>query len=296
MTKEPYREKRRSQRAFAVALLIYALGIFLFSTWSYNQQKSSLQTRFDENVVNTTHACREFIGTGRARQHIVDGSTNAPVYFQHQERFDRFAAESGLELLAVATRNPTNAYYLIASKPGLEGQNIQYGDPFPYPLERIVDKSIEALVNPSDATTVALCNQDYNRIAILRVADDEGPDFLFIAIKNYSLFDEHLSRLALKKTEEGIFLLLMAVPLVLFHNQTQKNVRQQLETLNAKLKKEIQNQADREDELRDAIVDLERFNAVTVGRESRIIELKSEVNELLAKLNEDERYNIDRLH
>jgi|GEM_PF-6097144 len=293
MTEVVYKEKRQPQTAFVVAILIYALGIFLFSSWSYRRQAAFLQTRFDDNVANATYACREIIGTGRARQHIHNGETNAPVYLQHQERFDRFSEKSGLELLAVATSSPSNAYYLIASEPGKSIKTIQYGMPLPDYLIKIMGDPGDTNAAPGGSASVAYCDQGNRRMALLRIQDDTEPDFLFVAAANYAALDSHLSRLAAKKTMEATFLLLMAIPLILFHNKTQHQVRQQLETLNEQLKKEIQNQADREDELRDAIVDLERFNALSVGRESRIIELKGEINELLEKLGEKKRYNID---
>ena len=45
--------------------------------------------------------------------------------------------------------------------------------------------------------------------------------------------------------------------------------------------------------LREQLAELERFNAVAVGRETRMIELKKEVNDLCARLGEPPRYNLD---
>jgi two-component system CheB/CheR fusion protein len=45
--------------------------------------------------------------------------------------------------------------------------------------------------------------------------------------------------------------------------------------------------------LREQLTDLERFNAAVVGRETRMIELKKEVNDLCATVGEAPRYNID---
>ncbi len=46
----------------------------------------------------------------------------------------------------------------------------------------------------------------------------------------------------------------------------------------------------RAEELRAANEELTRFNRVTVGRELRIIELKKQVNDLCARLNQPPRY------
>jgi hypothetical protein len=45
--------------------------------------------------------------------------------------------------------------------------------------------------------------------------------------------------------------------------------------------------------LRDQLGELERFNRVAVGRESRMIELKKEINELCSRLEEAPRYKLD---
>jgi len=46
-------------------------------------------------------------------------------------------------------------------------------------------------------------------------------------------------------------------------------------------------------ELKDAMDDLKRFNALAAGRETRIIELKTEVNALLAQQDKAKRYNVE---
>jgi PAS domain S-box-containing protein len=45
-------------------------------------------------------------------------------------------------------------------------------------------------------------------------------------------------------------------------------------------------------ELRDKVVELERFNRLMVGRELKMIELKSEVDSLLVRLKEKPRYSV----
>jgi hypothetical protein len=47
-----------------------------------------------------------------------------------------------------------------------------------------------------------------------------------------------------------------------------------------------------QENLREHMEELTRFNAVAVDRESRMIELKKEVNELCARLQEPARYVI----
>ena len=44
--------------------------------------------------------------------------------------------------------------------------------------------------------------------------------------------------------------------------------------------------------LREQLLELERFNTVAVGRETRMIELKKEINELCSRLGDSPRYNV----
>jgi PAS domain S-box-containing protein len=55
---------------------------------------------------------------------------------------------------------------------------------------------------------------------------------------------------------------------------------------------DITEQKKSEETLKQKIAELEEFNDLTVGRELKMVELKKEVNELLVKLGENEKYKI----
>ncbi len=57
---------------------------------------------------------------------------------------------------------------------------------------------------------------------------------------------------------------------------------------------DITNRKEAEKELRRRMNDLEKFNRLAVGRELTMIELKKEINRLLVKVGEKERYNIEK--
>lgn len=59
------------------------------------------------------------------------------------------------------------------------------------------------------------------------------------------------------------------------------------------LLKEIEERKNAENELKKKIEELERFNELTIGRELKMIELKKEVNSLLKRLGEKEKYEIN---
>ncbi len=101
---------------------------------------------------------------------------------------------------------------------------------------------------------------------------------------------ELINKDRLIESSEIAFLLVMAIPLILLFHRARTYSIHQVEELNAELQRDYEKLKKHEDELEDAIADLERFNAVTTGREERIIELKTEVNTLLEELNRPKRY------
>ena len=69
---------------------------------------------------------------------------------------------------------------------------------------------------------------------------------------------------------------------------------EELGRIAAQSAKQMMIQKIREAELEDAIRDLERFNAITLGREDRIIGLKAEVNTLLEQMKRKKRYGSEK--
>jgi len=101
---------------------------------------------------------------------------------------------------------------------------------------------------------------------------------------------EQINRTALVEGAEVLFLIAMLFPIIALYHQARARSLHQVEALNTKLKHDNDQLKAHDTELEAAIQDLERFNALANGRELRIIELKSEVNTLLEKLNQPKRY------
>lgn len=90
---------------------------------------------------------------------------------------------------------------------------------------------------------------------------------------------------------KGLFLLSMPFILIaLYHRAKARNTHQMME-INTKLNSDFEKLKKHEGDLEDAIQELERFNAMAMGREQRILELKAEVNTLLQDMNRPKRYN-----
>lgn len=89
----------------------------------------------------------------------------------------------------------------------------------------------------------------------------------------------------------GLILFALALPLIVFGTQICCCSSKKINELTDQMQRDVNKNGQREDELKEAIHDLQRFNAVAMNRENRIIELKDEVNKLLVRLNEEKRYN-----
>lgn len=90
----------------------------------------------------------------------------------------------------------------------------------------------------------------------------------------------------------GVCALLAASLLLMWalYRYSQARTVRNIGRLNADLQQDIERQKVRETELQEAIQDLQRFNVLAVGRESRILELKGEVNALLEQMHRQKRY------
>lgn len=104
-------------------------------------------------------------------------------------------------------------------------------------------------------------------------------------------YDAMVRNLRIRTIIQGFILLALAVPLIAMSNRAQAKTSMKLARLNDRMQQDMTKLTLQEAELKDAIKDLERFNAVAVGRENRIIELKAEVNALLQQQQEQKRYN-----
>ena len=65
---------------------------------------------------------------------------------------------------------------------------------------------------------------------------------------------------------------------------------QQLEQTNRELEQDMAERKQAETRMAEQIEELRRWHAATIGRENRVLELKREVNELLAKAGQPPRY------
>jgi len=290
--------KRRLGR-FAVAAATYAAGVVAFTAWTFFAHRATLLAHFDRSLENAAFAAREIVGDGYAESLLLVGSTNSEAYATCQKQLGRFARNGGFSAIGAARRQGGQTFSLVAES-GEDGTipkgDIKPGEPLPPGMATMVLDLATAL----DDDGVALLTTEHPKYGPLRLAafysgKADGTGLAFIVAKTLEPLHAKLRQQAVNEVASGILLLVLAVPLVVLFNRAQKAASNELAELNERLKCDVQGQKTHAEDLEDAIKDLERFNAVTAGRESRVIELKNEVNELLGQLNRAKRYNIDKI-
>lgn len=299
MAENPSTRKRRAYGLFAFAAAIYTLGVVAFSAWSYFQHRAMLVAHIDESLVHATHATEQILGHAFLSDIIATESYTASEYTDNQIELKQFAEACGFDLVMAAAVKGTNLWEIIG---GSDPQGVVANAPtvFQDPIhsEKIAASLLQmAAAKTPDTQVLTLSHEPYGwlRIAIRYEPISPETGYALLAICNMASVERLIQVQITSTLANGVFLLIMAFPLVALYTRARVKSSQQLATLNNRLQQEVELQKKREAELKDAIHDLERFNAVAVGREGRIIELKAEVNTLLKQAGKPKRYTVDAI-
>ena len=283
---------------FAIAAALYAAGVVAFTAWTYFSHRATLLGHFDRSLENAAFAAREIVGDDYADSLLLVGATNSEAYATCQKQLGRFARNGGFSAVGAVGRKGGQTFSLVAGSGGdgtIPKDDIKLGEPLPPEMAAMVLDLATAL----DDNGIALLTTEHPKYGMLRVAafyrgKSDGTGLAFLVAKGMEPLHAKLKKQAENEVASGVLLLVFAVPLVVLYNRAQKHAANELAELNEQLKEDVEGQKTHAEELEDAIKDLERFNAVTAGRENRIIELKHEVNDLLVQQNQAKRYNIDK--
>lgn len=283
--------KRKRYGPFVLAAAIYTAGVVAFSVWLYFQQRTNLLTQVDQALLNATHATEQILG-GIFIECAVETETVYELgYASNREKLNRFARDCQLDALGALGHKSTKTWPLIAG--GRFTENIHAQELLQSKVSTIVQKLAASKGKQIQMQTVRIEGGEELRLAIRYHANSDGTGYALMVARNTSNVNHLIHALAMRTMATGIFLHAMALPLILLYNRTKTKAARIMAELNAQLQQDVIQQKTREAELEDAIQDLERFNAVAIGREHRIIELKAEVNTLLEQMKRKKRYNID---
>lgn len=283
---------------FVFAATIYAAGVIAFSTWSYFQHRATLLSQIDQSLVDATYATEQILGSIFIQCVTETDALFKLGYASNKKKLEQFANACNFDILCAATHNQTNVRALIA---GIGSTGVESPDDIAY-YEKIKPElsSIILELASSKNETLRIQNLNFKEAGLLRVAIRYQPTtahtgYALLVARNIDYVNSLMRAHALRRLALGSFLLLMTVPLIALYTRARQKSLKNLAELNKRLQQDVKNQAKREAELEDAIHDLERFNNVAVGRENRVLELKSEVNTLLEQMNRKKRYNVDHV-
>lgn len=292
------REKKKSSLkptfgSFILAVAAYITGVLLFSFWAYFSHQNTRIDQMDETLLDATFSVQELLGTDGLAT-LLNGS--ATVYGKQQRltRLARYGTFSSVAIISIDDKKITPLIVGLNSSPAPTAVHTNRY-PIPPDVEMALLRLATAGTDDVNLFTSTHPEEEEIRYAIRFKAEQKGCGIAFLVAQERTMLKEELADQAWLLFAAGLGMLFLATPLISLFNRTRKTAEAELSSMNISLHHDIDQQQSREEELKDAISDLERFNAVSAGRESRIIELKAEVNELLQQLKREKRYNIDKI-
>lgn len=296
--KEIKNRKRKGFGLFAMAAALYTMGIISFCIWSYFQQRNNLLEKVDQSLINATYATEQILGEIFITCAVETEAPYTLGYITNQKNLNRFADDCNFNLIGAIGHKDEIQWELICGGNGHEARrsDITY---FQDSLRTELFHIVEQLSHSEhEAFRIYITQTDANkelRIAIRYHHLSSSTGYAILVARNTQDINRLITILAWRAVGMGIFLYAMAFPLILLYHYAQARSSQETSKLNTLLQQDYTQLKEREAELEDAIHDLERFNAVSIGREGRIIELKAEVNTLLEQMKQTKRYNVDHV-
>jgi hypothetical protein len=290
--------KRKGYGLFVMAAAIYSAGVIAFSVWSYLQQRSNLLAQVDQALFNATHSTEQILGDIFISCAVQTETPYELGYASNKKNLNRFAEHCHFDVLGAVGHKGGKQWGLIFG--GKQTETMPADDSHVQDLLRTqLFPMVGKLATSGDETT-RMQTVDLGASGELRVAIRFRPisadtGYAILVARSTQDVNQMLRSLCLRSVGMGIFLYAMVFPLMVLYHYAQSRSSRETAQLHTLLKKDFAKLKEREVELKDAIHDLERFNSVAIGRESRIIELKAEVNTLLEQLKQHKRYNVDHV-
>lgn len=286
--------------SFVLAATAYISGVLLFSFWSYSAHQKALINQMDATLVDAAFSMQEILGADVTGRLAAATETRTETVSEKQQSLARLARHGSFSFVeVVSVRNETIIPLIAGLNPDTE--TAENSDNIHWPLPPDLTAALLSLATTEDDASLLITaahpvdTDETVRYAIRYHAEGPGGGLAFLVARKRAVINQALADQALRLLAAGLGMLLLAIPLISLFSRTQKKAAEELSEMNIRLQHDVDLQQSREEELKDAISDLERFNAVSSGRETRIIELKNEVNELLQQLKRAKRYNIDKI-
>ncbi len=274
------------------AIAAYLGGLALFSVWSFTAHRNELLSFVDKSRLYAAHSTRELIEPDIVRcipDHNPDHDADLA---EVREKLARLSKQGGFTGIGAAVIHGEHID-LLFSEP--DSPN----DLFRTSLQQHMEQELAHLAARGRSHTSVFSldtpHQGHTRLAVIYNADATQNGTAYLAAQHSSIIERQLADQLLRLIAAGMGMLVLAVPLIILFSRAQRSMAAHLAEKNEDLQNDVSRQKSRQEELQEAISDLERFTSVSTGRESRIIELKSEVNRLLREMGRKKRYTIDKI-
>jgi hypothetical protein len=296
--KKTTKKKRKGFGLFVLAGTVYTAGVIAFSFWSYFQQRTNLVAEVDQSLIHATHATEQILGSIFIACAVETETSYELAYAGNQKNLNRFANDCHFDVLGAVGHRDTKLWELI-----FEGKKNGTRPPEASSFHELLNAKLFPVVGmlaQSENRTIRMQTLEMEEYGQLRIAIRYQPvsnhtGYAIVVARNTHDVNQLIRVLAARAVGMGMLLYAMAFPLIVLYHYAQARLSQETADLNTLLQQDFSKLKEREAELEDAIHDLERFNAVSIGREGRIIELKAEVNTLLEQMKLTKRYNVDHV-
>jgi len=292
---DPRHDQKRALFLFGAVVAFYVFCVIGFSVWSYFHNKKVLLSHYGTELCNSVRILDLVIGESYLDRFRPTETITTNEYRALSRRLGRFAAGCRLNelgVLFIRKNHPFVIRWESKSTDTLSEPAVPSWGPVNRGLPQAVWKAADSSSSEPVLRAISCEDDKLFYVAILYRPTGSDSGYCLYVVRNKDCLQPEFRLGLLYTIAKSFFLLLMACPLMLLYSTALQKSNRALSVLNQKLRNDVEKRKKRESELKDAIRDLERFNAITVGREKRIIELKAEVNELLKELNRPPRYQM----
>jgi hypothetical protein len=291
---------KRHYKSFRLTVAICLIGVLTISALSYYIENQTLHKNMDRALEDAVFAVQEIVIDDNAAVRVLSGSTNAPAYLFYLEKLGRFLSRSrDVSFAGIATQKSSGETFFLSS--GMDSSNHELPENIRSAVLSLPEAQQEEPQGGPEGNSHAVIRHlylpDTGKIHVVAsfVRTETGSTLIYYAGQQLdSLVSQQYAHLLLEGAKALFSIIAIILSIVLYTAATKETLHG-LNARNKKLEEDLQLLQGTEKKLREVIRDNERFNALTFGREERIIRLKSEVNQLLAQMQREKRYNVDKM-
>lgn len=290
----------RHYKPFRLTVALCAAGILTISGLSCYIENQTLHKNAEHALEDAVFAIQEIVIDDDAAVRVLSGATNAPAYLFYKEKLTRFLSQSRkISFAGMIMQTSSGDTGFLAAGPNAPDHKI--GEHIRAALLSLPEAEEQKNLGDPDGNTYTVTHHLHlpdagSFHAATSLTRTEAGDVLvyYAGQELDSLRSQQFAILSIEGIK-GIFCIIAVFLSVFIYSAGTKETLYELNIRNRQLEEDLQLMKNTEKKLREVIRDNERFNSLTLGREERIIQLKSEVNQLLSQMQREKRYNVNKM-